>query len=96
MQESQKTLILSHSLRLQVPFDTTPPNDCHQAIDTFSHASVTCHKEKIWPHRTIHLTKLSQGKKSISDHIRPGLFMDLDTDALHFQTDRGRMESCGI
>ena len=46
---------------------------------------------KIWPHRTVHLTKLPQGKKSIADHIRPGLFMDLDTDALHFQTDRGRM-----
>ena len=37
------------------------------------------------------LTKLPQGKKSIADHIRPGLFMDLDTDSLHFQTDRGRM-----
>ena len=46
MQESQKTLILSHSLRLQVPFDTTPPNDCHQAINTFSHVGIACHKEK--------------------------------------------------
>ena len=51
---------------------------------------------KIWPHRTIHLTKLPQGKKSIPDHIRTGLFIDLNTDALHFQTDRGRMESCAL
>ena len=38
--------------------------------------------------RTVRLTKLPQGKQGIADHIRPGLFVDLNADALHFQADR--------
>ena len=38
-------------------------------------------------HRKGRLTKLTQGKQGISDHIRPGLFMNLNTDPLHFQAD---------
>ena len=42
------------------------------------------------PHRTGRLTKLPQGKQGIPDHIRPGLFIDPDTDALRFQPDSWR------
>ena len=45
-------------------------------------------KRKILLRRTVRLTKLSQGKQGIADHIRHGLFMVLNTDALHFQTGR--------
>ena len=42
---------------------------------------------KILLHRTVRLTKLPQGKQRIPDHIRSSLFVDLNAEALHFQTD---------
>ena len=47
--------------------------------------------EKISPRRTVPLTKLTQGKQGAADYVCPCMFVVLNTDALHLNTDgRGR------